>query len=351
VVNRRRDKYVILEHEQYNPKSDHAIAVYDVNGDQLGYISDDLAADIIDDVRKAGPIKAAILNVSGGEDGKNFGCNIEIPDLLAPVEPLPTPENDDAVAHAALSKGASYLMLLGIAAIAAYMIIQSSDRPQSKTISEEPPSSAIMITEAPQIISSPDLAAPLTEAEIAAQEEQKKAAEREAKKAAEEAKKQEEQKKKAMQAELNELRKQMRSKTDQVEGTKWIHDKATPNSSSGNMFYLYLGQKGSYMWIRLMASFTAEDWIFFESLIVNYDGSLATIPFNKYDVYRDNNGRIVHEAIDLEISNYLGLMKLISESKKTIIRFSGEHRRHDFTLSQKQKGALKRIIRLYELMK
>jgi len=75
----RGDEYVNLEHEKNNPNSDHAIAVRDINGHQLGYLKDALAADIIDWIKKRGSTKAQILNITGGEDEVNFECNIEIP--------------------------------------------------------------------------------------------------------------------------------------------------------------------------------------------------------------------------------------------------------------------------------
>jgi hypothetical protein len=154
----------------------------------------------------------------------------------------------------------------------------------------------------------------------------------------------------AISTELDDLRMKMRSTVDEVEGIKWIYDKATPNVIKGNMFYVYLGQKGRSLWPRLKASFTAEDWVFFENLIINYDGTRADIPINTHNIYRDAQAHIVYESIDLDASEYLELMKLISNSKKTIVRFEGSHRRHDFILSQKQKEALKRIVRLYELI-
>jgi hypothetical protein len=59
-------------------------------GEQLGYVSRELAGDLAPDMDEHGFILfAKILNVTGGEDGHNLGVNIQIeayrPAVVGPV--------------------------------------------------------------------------------------------------------------------------------------------------------------------------------------------------------------------------------------------------------------------------
>lgn len=152
-------------------------------------------------------------------------------------------------------------------------------------------------------------------------------------------------------AELNELRKHMRSEVDEVEGIKWIHDKATPKLIQGGVCYVYLGQKGVSMWPRFVLGFQKREWVFFEEIIFNIDGKREELSFGYYEVKRDNSGYSVWEYVDIPGNRHLPLMKQILESKKTIIRFRGRQHQFDFQVSKKQKDAMRRVLRLYELMK
>lgn len=152
-------------------------------------------------------------------------------------------------------------------------------------------------------------------------------------------------------AELNELRTHMRSKVDEIEGIKWIYDKATPQNIHNNMSYVYLGQRGKQMWGFLRLGFRRDNWVFFEKITLNADGCILDYPFYYNDVTRDYSTGGVWEYVDLPLEEYDGLALLIAESQKILIRFSGNKRKTDFEISKKQKDAIKRVLRLYELMR
>ena len=152
-------------------------------------------------------------------------------------------------------------------------------------------------------------------------------------------------------AELDELRKHMRSKVDEVEGIKWIEDKSTPQYIHGKMCYVYLGQKEQRIWPRFVLGFQKDGWIFFQNIIFNIDEKREELTLNYFDVSRDHSQGIIWEKIDLYGIDHLGLIRRIVNSKKTLIRFSGKQYHYDFEVSKKQKDAIKRVIRLYELMR
>ena len=65
-----------LEHEADNPWDQNAIKVF-LDGDHIGYIKRELAeelAPLVDQNR----VEATLSEITGGEDGKSYGCNILI---------------------------------------------------------------------------------------------------------------------------------------------------------------------------------------------------------------------------------------------------------------------------------
>jgi hypothetical protein len=155
-------------------------------------------------------------------------------------------------------------------------------------------------------------------------------------------------------AELDELRKHMRSNVDEVEGITWIYDKTNRITEvQDKMCHVYIGQEGETIWPRLVLGFLNDEWVFFSKVIFNIDGKREEVDFKFSDIRRvvPGRGRIICEYIDTRGDPYLTLMKEISESEKTLIRFQGRHGKYDFQVSKKQKDAMKRVLRLYELMK
>lgn len=68
--------FLSLEHESDNQYDENAIKVY-CHNDHIGYINRELAKDLaplVDQQR----VEAEISEITGGEDGKSFGCNILI---------------------------------------------------------------------------------------------------------------------------------------------------------------------------------------------------------------------------------------------------------------------------------
>jgi hypothetical protein len=72
---------IILAYEANNPKSDRAIAAYDTAKRKLGYLNDDLSADLVDQIKElGGAIYAKVSNITGG-GRRHLGCAIEIPNV------------------------------------------------------------------------------------------------------------------------------------------------------------------------------------------------------------------------------------------------------------------------------
>jgi len=73
----RPEERLILKREPDNPYDEYAIAVYNLSGQQLGYIpsGDYTLAEHMD---IGDNVSVSVLNVTGGSYGKSYGCNIKI---------------------------------------------------------------------------------------------------------------------------------------------------------------------------------------------------------------------------------------------------------------------------------
>jgi len=159
----------------------------------------------------------------------------------------------------------------------------------------------------------------------------------------------EEEERRTHQDEVNELHGHMRSRIDQVEGVRWIYDRNTPERLDSRGFYLYLGVRGEFVWPRLVMGFQKERWVFFNRVIFNIDGIREEISFSYFEISRDSGGRRFMEYADIPAGPQEDLIKRIWNSERTIIRFAGDQFHYDFEISQRQKDALSRVWRLYEL--
>lgn len=68
---------LILKHE---PVEDYpfALAVHNRKGQQLGYLRDELAKDIVGYMEEGRHVQCRVLEVTGGGWGRSVGCNIEV---------------------------------------------------------------------------------------------------------------------------------------------------------------------------------------------------------------------------------------------------------------------------------
>ena len=111
----------------------------------------------------------------------------------------------------------------------------------------------------------------------------------------------------------------------------------------------YIGVKGDSTWLRFLVNYTGDNWVFFEKIIFSVDGENTTKYFSYYDVTRDNGGGDVWEYVDIPVGDSeIELLREIADSKTTIVRFQGDDYRHDFTITQADKNAIKEILLAYD---
>ena len=329
---------VYLEPEPDNPYDKNAVKVLNIKGEQIGYLSSDLAKDITERISEGEEFFAVITSFTGDEDDKpTVGCNIQITSKRKgnAVSEVSSKERIfDAKFFAVV-----ITMVCIIVLIIAIDVKKQDERRKVNTsyiLSDLLMSSD---TKPTRHFNSDDKGKTLKD---------KKERDMQA-----------EQRKKSEAYELNELRKKMTSKVDEVTGIKWIYEKTNKkvidrHSSKKNLFFVYLGQDTEIkrIWARLYMGFIRDDWIFFTKVIINVDGKIKTLSFNSFEVERDVlGGHAIREYIDLPAGNYEELIKSMSKGKKVLVRFEGSQYYHDFTMTKEQKTALSNIWRLYELMK
>lgn len=86
-----------LVREENNPYDENAIAVLNSYGEKLGYIRSELAERIVHYIEEYPDtvLLGNILEITGGTDGKSYGCNIEV--ILAMMHQINVPGPDQAL--------------------------------------------------------------------------------------------------------------------------------------------------------------------------------------------------------------------------------------------------------------
>lgn len=145
----------------------------------------------------------------------------------------------------------------------------------------------------------------------------------------------------------------MRTETDKVLGITWYYPKNFPSKSSARSFLLpYIGVQNNKCWLVLRCNFTSSNWLFFESIIVSVDGYNYNASFDYFDIMRDNAAYSVWEWIDYDPTKTdIEMLQKIANSKEAILRFNGENKHYDLTITQADKQAIKDIFIVYDSLK
>lgn len=144
----------------------------------------------------------------------------------------------------------------------------------------------------------------------------------------------------------------LNSNIDEIEGITWYKSKNEPYYINTRSYILpYIGQDSSKVWLRLKYNYTGQNWIFFDSIIINIDGDKYEKSFNYFDIDRDNMYN-VWETADVSPTNEdIEMLKKISSSTKTIVRFQGDNNHYDFIISSDDKNSIKEVLTAYETLK
>lgn len=144
----------------------------------------------------------------------------------------------------------------------------------------------------------------------------------------------------------------LRAKYDEFDETTWYYPQSAPQYINRKAFYPYIGHKDSgSTWLRWLVVYCADDWIFFDKIIINVDGEKYTKTFEYGEVERDNDYGDVWEYVDMSVSESdKALLKKIANSKKTVVRFEGDQYHYDKTITQNEKYGITDILTAYDYL-
>ena len=141
-------------------------------------------------------------------------------------------------------------------------------------------------------------------------------------------------------------------KYDDVNGITWFNSKQINHRVWSNMASLYIGKDGSDVWLRLKMSYYGDDWIFFDTAYLSYEGNTYNIPFDKYrEKETENDGGMVWEWIDVSVKyDLLVYLRKFVEGKNPKMRLSGKYT-ETRNLSAKEIKAMQEILLAYDVLK
>lgn len=121
--------------------------------------------------------------------------------------------------------------------------------------------------------------------------------------------------------------KKLKKKYDDVSGITWYKQPYFTHYNNSNLTSIYIGDDGSYAWLRLKMSYYGDNWIFFKKAYLSFDGNTKEIVFNEYDDKEtENEGGGVWEWIDVKVSNDLQVfLREFAKSKSAKMRLSGKY--------------------------
>ena len=147
--------------------------------------------------------------------------------------------------------------------------------------------------------------------------------------------------------EMAELLLDMKINKDEVDYRFFISAKGNVLRSEAN---LYIGVNDKKEWLRFKVKYYGDDWLFVKSFKVAADDYRWQSP--KMDFERDHSSGDVWEWIDVSATDeHIGVAKALSSSVKSTIRFQGNQYYSDKQLANDQKEGIRKILKLYKLMK
>ena len=112
--------------------------------------------------------------------------------------------------------------------------------------------------------------------------------------------------------------------------------------------YIAVGNQGPAR-LRAVADYSAKRWLFVKTIkIVADDEVVLDRQISRADLRRDNGSDWVVENIDFaaDVSTFIALER-VAKSKTATIRYAGQDRRHDHTVTTKERAELRRVLDAY----
>jgi hypothetical protein len=136
----------------------------------------------------------------------------------------------------------------------------------------------------------------------------------------------------------------MRRKEDKIQGITWFLDKSTPDTNNRNNVHLYIGQKGSDVWLRWKLQYASDSWLFAKAYIVAADDKR----FESRARFERDHHTTIWEWHDTTVGKpELEVVQAIIGAKDVTIRYVGDKYHDDRKVSPQEKQALKNVLDAY----
>ena len=144
----------------------------------------------------------------------------------------------------------------------------------------------------------------------------------------------------------------LKKKYDDVSNITWYYNPYFTHYTNTNLTSVYMGEKEGTVWLRLEMSYTGDDWIFFETAYLSYDGNTLPIVFDRYkDKESDNSGGSVWEWIDVPVDDeMLSFLKEMVKGKSVKMRLSGKYTKTR-NLSTNEVRGIEDVLLAYDVLK
>jgi hypothetical protein len=148
---------------------------------------------------------------------------------------------------------------------------------------------------------------------------------------------------------VQKLTKGLSANRDKMESITFYTAKNRNVLASGVDAYIALPDN-KLPYLRMRSTFYGERWVFFDSVKIMADNAVIyERNFKRNDITRDNSGGSVWETADYYAENSdLAALKQIAGSKSATIRFAGRERRHDHTITAKERRDIRDAIAAHE---
>jgi|GEM_PF-1711575 len=132
---------------------------------------------------------------------------------------------------------------------------------------------------------------------------------------------------------------------DKVAGITWYRHSGEP---TGSCVCLYIGQKtGRFAYLRMKTEYTSRHgWLFVEKVTAWYDGKRVNFLGGSFE--RRNTSRIWEWRDVSPTSRQIETLRLLANADEAILRFEGENRNFDLTLTSQHKQVIRETLDAFE---
>ena len=155
----------------------------------------------------------------------------------------------------------------------------------------------------------------------------------------------------ARQEEIDAALEGLEVQVDYQRAIRWYYAPSEPYYADERSFVLpYIGADAASVWLRLKYHYTGTEWVFFEEVTVTVDGKAYEKEFEYFDIQRDNDAE-VWEWVDFQpTEDEIAMLRAISQSEETVVRFEGASHYFEFTVSEQDKEGITLVLDAYEVL-